>query len=70
MMVTNSELLRNVNNAINAILSGGAVQSYSIAGRNLQYYSLKELMDLRNILQSAVASERGGVKTYGQYNRT
>jgi len=34
------EMLENVENAINARITGGAVQSYSIGGRNLQYVPL------------------------------
>ena len=37
------EMLDNVENAINARMTGGAVQSYSIGGKNLQYMLLSEL---------------------------
>ena len=36
-----------VETAINARISGGAVQSYSIGGRSLSYMSLAELRELR-----------------------
>ena len=49
------DMLDNVEIAINNILAGGAVQSYSINGRNLQRYSLKELQDLRKQLKAEIA---------------
>lgn len=52
-MATDAQtLLDNVNDAINAILTGGAVQSYSVNGRNLSRMSLKDLRELRRELQS------------------
>ncbi len=53
---TKQEMLENVENAINARMTGGAVQSYSIGGRNLQYISLSELMSLRDKLRQETAS--------------
>jgi len=50
------EMLENVENAINARMTGGAVQSYSIGGRNLQYITLSELMKLRDQLKQELAS--------------
>ena len=58
-MATKQEMLTAVNDAISARLSGGAVSSYSIGGRNLQYISLKELMDLRGVLQRELSDEKG-----------
>jgi hypothetical protein len=55
-MATKKEILENVENAINARMTGGAVQSYSIGGRNLQYITLSELMKLRDQLKQEVAS--------------
>ncbi len=55
-MATKQEMLENVENAINARMTGGAVQSYSIGGRNLQYITLSELMKLRDQLKQEVAS--------------
>lgn len=51
---TKQEMLDNVENAINARMIGGAVQSYSIGGRNLQYISLNELIQLRDRLRQEV----------------
>jgi len=66
---TKAEMLENVETAINARLTGGAVQSYSIAGRNLQYISLSELMSLRDKLKKEIASESGtSVRTYADFN--
>lgn len=55
MSVSAQTMLDNLETAINNMLAGGAVQSYSIAGRNLQRMSLKELMDLRNSLRAEIA---------------
>lgn len=53
------EMLQNVENAINARLTGGAVQSYSIGGRNLQYITLTELTKLRDQLRKELSSGSG-----------
>ena len=55
------EMLDNVENAINARMTGGAVQSYSIGGRNLQYITLTELIKLRDSLRQEIASSGGSV---------
>ena len=55
-MATTQEMLDKVNTAIVARLDGGAVQSYSIGGRNIQYISLGELYKLRDILRKEVNS--------------
>ncbi len=56
---TKQEMLDNVENAINARMTGGAVQSYSIGGRNLQYITLTELIKLRDSLRQEIASSGG-----------
>jgi len=53
---TKQEMLENVETAINARMTGGAVQSYSIGGRNLQYITLAELIKLRDTLRQEIAS--------------
>jgi hypothetical protein len=53
---TKQEMLKNVEIAINARMTGGAVQSYSIGGRNLQYITLAELIKLRDTLRQEVKS--------------
>ncbi len=53
---TKQEMLKNVDAAINARMEGGAVQSYSIGGRNLQYISLAELIKLRSQLRQEIAA--------------
>jgi hypothetical protein len=63
---TKQEMLDNVEIAINARMTGGAVQSYSIGGRNLQYVSLNELIKLRDQLRREVASS-GGTTTYAGF---
>ena len=65
---TKQEMLDHVNSAIDEIVSGGAVHSYSIGGRNLQRYSLRELMDLRDRLQKEInASSRA--TNYAEFDR-
>ena len=67
---TKQDMLDNVETAINNISTGGAVQAYSIGGRNLQRYSLTELMKLRDQLKKEIASEQGtGTRTYVQFER-
>lgn len=61
------EMLDNVNNAINAIAAGGAVQSYAINGRQLARYSLGELMKLRETLKSEIRAGSGKSRTYVQF---
>lgn len=57
-MATKQEMLDNVEAAINARMTGGAVQSYSIGGRSLQYISLSELIKLRDQLRKEIAGTR------------
>lgn len=59
MATTAEDMLTAVEAAITARLNGGAVQSYSIDGRNLQYVSLTELYTLRTKLKGEVAAETG-----------
>lgn len=63
---TKQEMLDNVENAINARLTGGAVQAYSIGGRNLQYIPLTELYKLRDQLRREIAGS-GGTTTYASF---
>jgi len=63
---TKDEMIENVEKAINARLTGGAVQSYSIGGRNLQYITLTELTKLRDQLRREV-SAAGGTTTYAGF---
>lgn len=64
---TKQEMLDNVEIAINARMTGGAVQSYSIGGRNLQYISLNELIKLRDQLRRELAGSGGGTTTYAGF---
>ena len=66
MSVSKQDMLDNVENAINARISGGTVQSYSIGGRNLQYIPLTELMKLRDQLRREIATS-GGSTTYASF---
>ena len=64
---TDAEMLVKVNEAITAILNGGAVQSYSISGRNLQRCTLKELWEMRDNLKKTIASGSGGARNYASF---
>ena len=66
---TTQELLTSINKAIKARLSGGAVQAYSIGGRNLQYMSIKELYDLRDKLRMEVNAQKGPARNVGGFRR-
>ncbi len=69
MAVTVQTMLDNVEAAINARLTCGAVQSYTISGRNIQYCSLKELYDIREKLRKEInASSSGSSVNYGSFN--
>lgn len=61
---TNAQMLEKVNLAITARLNGGAVQSYSINGRNIQYATLDELWKLRRELETAIGIEKGGGRNF------
>lgn len=52
------QMLAAVNKAILDRVSGGAVQSYSIKGRNLAYMALGELQALRDALKMEVSREK------------
>lgn len=56
---TTQAMLDNVRIALNAKLTGGAVQSYTISGRSVQNYSLKELMELEASLIKRLQAEAG-----------
>ncbi len=62
------EMLENVEIAINARMTGGAVQSYSINGRNLQYVSLSELIQLRDRLRQETSSGNSRT-TFAKFNK-
>jgi hypothetical protein len=59
------EILNKIDETILALISGGAVGSYSIAGRSISRYSLTELRGLRDYYAAqADAEESGGGVTY------
>lgn len=65
---TTQQMLDNVRIAINSKIVGGAVQSYTISGRNIQSYSLKELMDLEKLLIERLSAEQyGGATNYAGF---
>lgn len=65
---TKQEMLENIEIAINARMTGGAVQSYTIGGRNIQYIGLEELRKLRDQLRREIAGS-GGTTTYASFGR-
>ena len=68
MSVSAQTMLDNVETAINNILTGGAVHSYTIDGRSLQRMSLKELRDMRDQLKLEVArAETGGTTSLAEF---
>lgn len=56
---TKQEMLDNLETAINTRLTGGAVQSYAIGDRNLQYCTLSDLIALRDKLKKEIAAGSG-----------
>ena len=57
-------MLENVRTAINNLLTGGAVQAYTIntgsGSRSLQHFSLQQLLDLETRLVARQAGTNGG----------
>lgn len=68
--LTSSELLTKVNQAISARMNGGAVQSYSIGGRNLEYMTLRDLTEFRDKLKKEVsaAALAKNTQTHARFN--
>ncbi|MDD4980690.1 MAG: hypothetical protein PHC54_05430 [Candidatus Omnitrophica bacterium] len=64
---TDQEMLDAVKTAINARITGGAVQSYGINGRNLQYFTLTELWDLRRKLEKKISDTAGTGQTQAKF---
>ena len=60
MANSTSTRLQKVRDAIDALMDGGAVQSYEINGRQLSHYSLSQLMDLEKRLMTQLANEQSG----------
>lgn len=59
MANSTSARLQLVRDAIDAILTNGAVSSYEINGRQLTTYSLDQLMRLEKYLVRQLNNERG-----------
>lgn len=55
--------------AVNALMTGGAVSSYQIEGRALSRFSLTELRELRAYYASIVSSEQGGARNLATFPR-
>lgn len=66
---TKQEMLDAVEEAMQAILTGGAVKSYKIGDRELERMSLPELTALRNQLRAEIGNESGNGTQYGSFKR-
>ncbi len=62
--LTDAQMIVKINEAITARLNGGAVQSYSIGGRNIQYMSLNDLLKLRRELEQSISNAAGGARNF------
>ena len=69
LSTTPEDMLAAVNQAIAANLAGGAVQSYSIGGRNIQKATLAELWKMRDDLTRLIGAQKGGGRTYTKFTR-
>ena len=68
MSVSAQDILDALESAILARMTGGAVNAYTINGRNLQYMTLKEMQDFRDRLKREIASGTpGGTTTYASF---
>ncbi len=65
---TAADMLTAVNNAIITRLNGGAVQSYSVAGRNIQKATLEELYRIRDRLTREVNSASDSGFNFATFN--
>jgi hypothetical protein len=64
---TDQQILDAVREAIHAKLVGGAIQSYSIGGRNIQHMSLESLQKLEKDFQNRIAASSGSGRTYAKF---
>lgn len=67
MANSTSVRLEKVRAAIDALLDGGAVQSYTISGRDLSHFSLDSLMRLEKDLLKQLNSESGDRINYVRF---
>lgn len=66
MAQTKQEMLDAVETAIQALMSGGAVQEYTINGRSIKKFSLQELINWRATLKAEIAASTN-TRTYVQF---
>jgi hypothetical protein len=59
--VSDAELLELVNEAIAALLSGGAVQAWREGGHQISHMKIGELMELKQTLENRIAMADGGM---------
>lgn len=63
MAKTAAEILSVIQDAIHAIVSGGAIKEYELAGKQISKYSLSELQELERYYAGKVATQRTGGNT-------
>ncbi len=63
--------INSVNDAIRGLISGGAIQGYSIAGRTVSKYSLADLQNLKKMYQDELraAESRSGGRGQVRFDR-
>lgn len=62
------EMLDNVRTAINAVLTGGAVKSYTVDGVAIDRYSLDDLLALESRLAARLSAEQsGGTRNFATF---
>mgnify|MGYP006921299160 CR=1 FL=1 len=66
-VVTSASMLEAVNNAIYAKIHGGAIQAYTINGRNIQHMTLSELRLFRTELQNEINDTRGPARNLAKF---
>lgn len=66
---TDEEMLAQINKAIYARTTGGAVQAYSVSGINIQYATLDELWKMRDRLVDTITSKKGYGRSYVRFEK-
>ena len=60
--------IQAIDDAIDSIITGGAVREYEINGRSDARYKLSELIELRKDLLKQKAAAVGGVRNYTDFD--
>jgi hypothetical protein len=70
MSITTQQLLNEVNEALSALITGGA-SSYSIQGRTVTKLDVNALLEARDRLTRELERQSGaGIFTVAKFNRT